>query len=237
MASYVLDGLVLPVAIAGHPALDFCNTRAGWGGPAPKEYLHSHAHLALWAREHGLATPAEVTRLRRAARRDPAAAAAVVARAIAFRSALYALLVGPSGRGDWARVNTETRAANASALLVPAAKPAAKPAAEPAAEPAAKAAAKAEGALAGWELSGSSLDRPLLAVAFAAAQLLTAPGATQVRACPGEGCGWIFADPRGRRRWCSMAWCGNRAKARRHAGRLLRHRRPDGTDAGTGEGI
>ncbi|MGE5829869.1 MAG: CGNR zinc finger domain-containing protein [Micromonosporaceae bacterium] len=38
-------------------------------------------------------------------------------------------------------------------------------------------------------------------------------------ACPGEICGWLFADPRGRRRWCSMAWCGNRAKARRYARR------------------
>jgi predicted RNA-binding Zn ribbon-like protein len=32
-------------------------------------------------------------------------------------------------------------------------------------------------------------------------------------------CGWVFADPSGRRRWCSMAWCGNRSKVRRHAAR------------------
>ncbi|MFC7483823.1 CGNR zinc finger domain-containing protein [Luedemannella flava] len=25
--------------------------------------------------------------------------------------------------------------------------------------------------------------------------------------------------PRGRRRWCSMAWCGNREKVRAHAAR------------------
>ncbi|MGW5195753.1 CGNR zinc finger domain-containing protein, partial [Kribbella sp. NPDC004138] len=47
------------------------------------------------------------------------------------------------------------------------------------------------------------------------------PGAGQdrahVRTCP--SCGWLFLDPRGRRRWCSMATCGNRAKVRAHAAR------------------
>src|SRR6478736_4345946 len=40
-----------------------------------------------------------------------------------------------------------------------------------------------------------------------------------VHACPGNDCGWLFLDPRNRRRWCSMAVCGNRAKARAHARR------------------
>lgn len=36
--------------------------------------------------------------------------------------------------------------------------------------------------------------------------------------CP--ACGWMFLDVTrgGRRRWCSMATCGNRAKVRRHRG-------------------
>jgi predicted RNA-binding Zn ribbon-like protein len=38
-----------------------------------------------------------------------------------------------------------------------------------------------------------------------------------VRTCP--SCGWLFLDARGRRRWCSMATCGNRAKVRAHAAR------------------
>jgi predicted RNA-binding Zn ribbon-like protein len=46
---------------------------------------------------------------------------------------------------------------------------------------------------------------------------LTTPVSRGVRACPGAGCGWLFYDPRGRRRWCVMAVCGNRAKAARHA--------------------
>lgn len=38
----------------------------------------------------------------------------------------------------------------------------------------------------------------------------------RLKACPDEGCGWVFYD-RSRNRsstWCSMAVCGNRAKAR-----------------------
>ena len=43
--------------------------------------------------------------------------------------------------------------------------------------------------------------------------------------CPGndpETCRWAFRDssPTGRRRWCDMASCGNRAKAARHRARV-----------------
>jgi len=206
VASIVVDGLVVPVSVAGHPALDFCNTRAGWGTPAPKEYLHTHAHLSVWARENGLIEPSTVPALRRAAARDPDGAAQVVARAVAFRSALYGVLVGPGGRRDWDAVNLEVRAAAAGSALEPASARATGSAACPAAS---------------WRLvDQSQVDLPLLAVAWSAADLLTSAVVAHVAACPGAGCGWVFADPRGRRRWCSMAWCGNRNKARRHAERV-----------------
>jgi predicted RNA-binding Zn ribbon-like protein len=185
VASVVVDGLVIPIAVADHPALNFCNTRAGWGQPTPKEYLHTPAHLAVWARENGLITTVALP-----SSRD------VIERAVAFRSALYAVLLGTAGPGDWAAVNSEVRAATATLSLAPGAGRAA------------------------WGLDQSSVDLPLRAVAWAAADLLTSPVAIHVAACPGQGCGWVFADPRGRRRWCSMAWCGNRNKARRHAARL-----------------
>lgn len=40
-----------------------------------------------------------------------------------------------------------------------------------------------------------------------------------VRRCASHDCILYFYDPSGRRRWCSMASCGNRAKARRHHAR------------------
>jgi len=40
----------------------------------------------------------------------------------------------------------------------------------------------------------------------------------RVRICANDTCRWIFYDESrsGRRRWCDMVTCGNRAKARRH---------------------
>jgi predicted RNA-binding Zn ribbon-like protein len=87
------------------------------------------------------------------------------------------------------------------------------------AEEAERAARAARLTPAGWELP-ERLDLPVLAVARAAADFLLGAGDATVRACPGHHCGWLFLDPSGRRRWCSMATCGNRAKQRRHAERV-----------------
>jgi predicted RNA-binding Zn ribbon-like protein len=190
-----VDGLVLPVSLGGHPVLDFCNTRAAWVAPTPKEYLVSHVHLTVWAAHNGLLPRSAVAGLRRAATRAPGDAAAVLDRAVAFRTALYPVLVGPARARDWSTVNAEVRRAAATltltrekpSVLVP----------------------KATG-----------LELPLFAVVWSAAEFLTTPLSTTVSACPSADCGWLFSDPRGRRRWCSMALCGNRAKVRRHADRI-----------------
>jgi predicted RNA-binding Zn ribbon-like protein len=188
MASTVVDGLVIPVSLAGQPVLDFCNTRAAWAAPVPKEYLKTHAHLTVWAAANGLIPRADVPRLRRATSRGDE----IVARAVRFRSALYGVLVGEP---DWPGVNAEVRAAVAHLRLAPGPTPA------------------------DWVLDETGPELPLLAVAWAAARFLTTPAAATVSACPSADCGWLFANPSGRRRWCSMALCGNRAKARRHAER------------------
>ena len=43
----------------------------------------------------------------------------------------------------------------------------------------------------------------------------------RIRICANDTCRWIFYDESraGRRRWCDMATCGNRAKAKRHRDR------------------
>jgi predicted RNA-binding Zn ribbon-like protein len=54
------------------------------------------------------------------------------------------------------------------------------------------------------------------AVARDALALLADPQRlARVHRCPGRGCGWLFLDTSGRRRWCSMETCGSRAKMRR----------------------
>ena len=200
MASVVVDGIAVPISIGGHPALDFCNTRAGWGSPQPKEYLKAHTHLCVWARENGLLSATATARLRRAAATDPEAAQRVVDRAVALRDALYAVLTGAARPRDWSLLNDEVRLAVAASHLAP----------------------TDAGRPATWVLApprAVTVELPLLAVAHAAVDLLTSPAGVTVAACPGRGCGWLFTDPRQRRRWCSMAWCGNRSKVRRHAER------------------
>jgi predicted RNA-binding Zn ribbon-like protein len=61
----------------------------------------------------------------------------------------------------------------------------------------------------------------LATIAREAVELFGGPHRERVRSCEGDGCAILFVDlsRSGRRRWCSMAGCGNRAKARAFRGR------------------
>jgi predicted RNA-binding Zn ribbon-like protein len=205
VSSVVVSGLVLPVAVGGHPALDFCNTRAGWGTPAPKEYLLSYDHLAVWTREAGLFGPREVSSFRRVARADPVAARAALTAALELREAAYVVLLGSRASAPFAVVAARARVARAAAGL--------------------RRSSAGPGPLARWALPVDGVAAPLLGVAAQLDDLLCSSLSGVVAACPGVGCGWLFADLRQRRRWCDMAVCGNRAKARRHAERLAARRK------------
>lgn len=200
MSSVLVSGLRLPVAVGGHPALDFCNTRAGWGSPSPKEYLLSYDHLVVWAREALLVSPADAHGLRTAGRADAAAAQAVLSDALRLRESSYPVLLGGGSAADFAVVADRAHTARSAAEL--------------------RRSSPASTNAARWELPTDAVVAPLLTVAAQLDDLLCSPLSGVVAACPGRGCGWLFADPRRRRRWCDMAVCGNRAKVRRHAERV-----------------
>jgi len=69
-----------------------------------------------------------------------------------------------------------------------------------------------------WDETSDDLARPLWPVVGSAISLLDSPDLARVRFCGGDDCSWMFLDrsKNGRRRWCQMDVCGNRAKARRH---------------------
>jgi predicted RNA-binding Zn ribbon-like protein len=172
------------VSVGGDPVLDFCNTRAGWGEPEPREYLTGYDQLVVWVREAGLVEPAVAERLRRADGGDEA-----LARALRLRDAIYDVCAHDA-EDAWDVVAAEAHRAATAARLT----------------------------REGWVIPENvGAELPVLAVARAAGAFLSSGQATQIGRCPGHGCGWLFLDPRGRRRWCVMAVCGNRAKARRHA--------------------
>lgn len=186
-------GLVLPRPIGGHPALDFVNTLAGWDEPVGSEFLKSYDHLAVFAEQAGLLDSASVAALRRRGSSRPRDAQEILAQARALRARLRAALVDPADGRRVAAFSRLLRPALTQMHLVPGDQPR-------------------------WDVGGG-LERPLSAVAWAGAQALTTQDLGAVHACPGNDCGWLFLDPRGRRRWCSMRSCGNRAKVAAHAER------------------
>lgn len=75
-----------------------------------------------------------------------------------------------------------------------------------------------------WDPRLAGADRILFAIALEAGELLMSPQLNRVRICAGAGCGWLFLDrsKAGRRRWCTMASCGNRVKVRSYRRRVAR---------------
>jgi len=180
-------GVRLPDPVGGHPALDFCNTRGAWGEPEPIEYLTGPRAVAAWAHATGLIPADGVADL---------PAAPVPRHAHALRTAVRDCLLGTAGDAGWDLVGTTAAASRAASRLRPG----------------------PPGGAARW-VAGPGRDpvrASLLAVAAAAEDLLRSPLAASVAMCHGRGCGFLFADPRGRRRWCTMAVCGNRAKSYTH---------------------
>lgn len=192
---FEVDGLHLPRAVGGHPALDFVNTWAGWADGEGSDYLKTYDHLAVWASVSGLVEAEATAALRRRAASRRAEAGAILKEARRFRGDLHSLVLAPSDPRALRGVNHVVHRAAERAELVP-----------------------VPGAGPRWTVGGG-LERPLLAIAWAASDLLTQHELSVTKACPGDECGWLFLDPRGRRRWCSMQWCGNRAKVRAHAER------------------
>jgi predicted RNA-binding Zn ribbon-like protein len=70
----------------------------------------------------------------------------------------------------------------------------------------------------------SPVDDALARVADKIASELAAGRPERFRVCANDRCRWTFFDssPTGRRRWCDMQTCGNRAKAARHRAKLKR---------------
>ena len=78
-----------------------------------------------------------------------------------------------------------------------------------------------DGASVGHSHVGDPLDDALARLADPLVLEIGAGRSDRVRICANDTCRWLFYDESraGRRRWCDMASCGNRAKAARHRAR------------------
>jgi predicted RNA-binding Zn ribbon-like protein len=65
---------------------------------------------------------------------------------------------------------------------------------------------------------GDPVNGAMARLSEAIARELTQGEAKRLRICANDECRWVFRDysPAGRRKWCDMSTCGNRAKAARH---------------------
>ena|SRR2546426_2994650 len=188
--------------LSGCPAIDFTNTVSWRASGRPVERLESAEDLVRWAKQSRLITDHDARQLTLQARRNPAPAAAAVARARVVREAIYRVFsmladgLRPN-QGDVATINSLLSEAMRHLHLT----------------------RQAEGGfVCAWEEGPPSLSRLVWPVAKSVADVLTSEDLRRLKKCPSANCGWIFLDAtrNGTRHWCDMKVCGNRAKAQRY---------------------
>ena len=188
-------------------ALDFVNTVDWRADPVRRRDLIGDVEdLAAWARKAGLASAAERTAVATSGRRDRREAEQGLSRARRLRELLARLFLALANHGrpsdrDLRRLNAVLGAALRQRRV----------------------ATKGSACVWTWATETRDVDCVLWPIVLAAAELLTSAGSARVRECAADGCGWLFLDTSRtqRRRWCTMASCGNRAKARRFYERTL----------------
>jgi len=81
--------------------------------------------------------------------------------------------------------------------------------------------ATSDGVRVGHRHVGDPIDDALARLADPIVHEISGGRTDRLRICADETCRWVFYDasPTGRRRWCNMQTCGNRAKAARHRAR------------------
>ncbi len=181
--------------------LDFVNTRSWRGRETPSEELHGLGDVLAWARDGGGVDVAIVESFQAWWQARPSEASASFTSAIALRETLFRLFGAASSGGAPGPADLDTlNAALGSAA------------------PRSRMAPRADALV--WSVDGlvprmAALLSPVL---WSASDLLAGTRRHRVRLCANPRCRWVFLDDSksGNRRWCSMASCGNRAKAHRH---------------------
>jgi predicted RNA-binding Zn ribbon-like protein len=190
----------------GALCLDFANTTSWRGSGAPVDHLPDYEELVRFGLQSKLIGEDDARQLRREALRRPAAAARVLRQAVTLREALYRIFAGLAGGRRPLPADLASLNASLPSALTPL-----------------QVSAGRDGFVWRWEGEPGALERLLWPVARDAAVFLTSMNLSRLRTCANPRCRWVFHDGTrsGTRRWCSMAFCGNRAKV----GRFRQRRR------------
>jgi predicted RNA-binding Zn ribbon-like protein len=195
--------------VALEAALDFVNTLEH-SRDHDTEHLPTGASLVAWLTDHGLLDRTDAVDVARRYEGNDATAERAVADARSLRRALRSVIDARvhDQEPDSSDVDVVNRWLRRRASL------------------------RLVAARDGLELTIEPGDDPVRAalggLAEAAARGIAGDAPERLRVCANDECRWVYYDTsRGaRRKWCDMAVCGNRAKARRHRERLATPLRP-----------
>jgi predicted RNA-binding Zn ribbon-like protein len=181
-------------------ALDFINTLQLGGEPV--DHLVDGSTALAWLVDHGVLHPEAIAS--RLGRGDSSGAEAVLAKIRRAREALREVVDAnaehrPASARSLAEVNRLLRAREVL-VLVP----------------------SADGMTLSHRHEGDPIQDALARLAEPIARTISREQRDRLRICANDHCRWVFYDYSrpGRRRWCDMSSCGNRAKAARHRARV-----------------
>ena len=187
--------------------LAYANTRFWRGRKAPTETLHTLRDLFGWLEASAGMSPRALRRLATRSCAEPADAARLLGSATTLREAQYRIFSALATDGrvpqkDFTVLQHALAAAPMRSRLV----------------------SSASGYT--WEIESSltSVTDLLAPVLWSAGDLIAGSARHRIRRCANDACFWLFLDEskNSSRRWCDMAACGNRAKARRHYLKMTR---------------
>jgi len=187
--------------VGGRLCLDFANTVDRHRPEIEAECLTSYRALVAWGEHAGAIRQEVASHLLTAERKSPAVGKEALRRAVELREGIFRLLLAAIERrappaSDLCLLNVVLSQALSRLRLNP----------------------LPDDLALDWPKEDIPLERVLWPVARSAAEVLSSPDdLSRLHQCAAEDCAWLFLDQsRNRsRRWCDMANCGNRAKARR----------------------
>ncbi|HEY7701366.1 MAG TPA: CGNR zinc finger domain-containing protein [Candidatus Limnocylindrales bacterium] len=198
---------------------DFLNTDDTENG-SPLERLATLGDALSWFVERGVIHAEGAHRLDRQAGSDAGAAARDLARIHAVRAALREVTdaLVEHRQASTGALDTVNRALHARQVieLVP----------------------SSDGCVAvDHRHVGDPIDDALARLCDPLVTELTGGNPERIKICDNDRCRWVFYDTSrtGRRRWCDMSTCGNRAKAARHRAKSRAGAPADGAEAPAGE--
>ncbi len=175
--------------------LDFANTTG-----SDSVHLSDYHELVTWCEKQGALSQEKASRLQDDAQQHPASAERVFRKAITLREAIYAVfsaLAAGRSASEW-KLRSLNRAVGEALKHL-------------------RIVQTYNDFQWQWDDTKAALEFPLWLIARSAADLLTSEKQSRVQQCASQDCDWLFLDrsKNRSRRWCDMAECGNREKARR----------------------